>query len=90
MLEAYLYAEGETPPAEIRLLNQIDRFGALEVLGRPLSAREIIHMRTADNIVRYYQSRAAAKNWATWAKENDEGSRILNYCMGLINESDFD
>ena len=86
MAAAYAFADGGQMPNELRLLDQIDRFGVQAILGRQLGAKEITHMRAAENIVKYYRLRSQAKSWATWAKENPEGAAILNYCMELLND----
>jgi hypothetical protein len=86
MAAAYAFADGGQMPNELRLLDQIDRFGVQAVLGRPLGAKEIIHMRTAENIVRLHQARGRSKSWAGWAKENPEGAALLNYCMELVED----
>ena len=77
-------------PQELRLLSQIDRFGALAVLGRSLGAGEINRMRQAENVVLAYQSRAQSANWATWAKDNPEMSSLLITAMELLNDGEPD
>ena len=91
MVSAYMYADVGSPSSEFKLISQIDRFGVEAVLGRrQLTAKEIIHMRMADNIVRYYQARAQSENWAEGAAAHKEGNRILIYCERLIDGVDTD
>ena len=91
MVSAYLFADVGSPSQEVKLLSQIDRFGVEAVMGRrQLSAKEIIHMRTAGNIVGYYQSMIQAENRAEWAAANKEGSSILTQCERLIDGIDAD
>lgn len=85
--EAYAYAEAAadpetnllpSPPDELLLLQYIDRFGVMAVLGRPvLSAGEIRRMITAENIVSAYRDRKTSKNWGAWAQEHPGASRLL-------------
>ena len=87
MAAAYAYADNSGPiPQELRLLNAIDRFGASEVLGRPLGAGEIRRMRLAENVVAAYRSRQNSTNWATWAKENPDMNHLLITAMELLND----
>jgi len=72
--------------SELRLINAIDRFGVLAILGRQLGAGEIKRMRVAENIVAAYRSRAQSKNWATWASENKDMSHLLLTAMELLND----
>ncbi len=77
MADAYRYASGGPISREIQLLGYLDHFGAQAILGRPLGAGEVRRLVTAENIVKAYQGRAAAENWATWANENPVLSALL-------------
>ena len=88
MTAAYIYADGGPQSSEIRLLSQIDRFGVQAVLGRMLWAKEIIRLRTAENIVRLYHERLNASSWAEWASANTNESALLNYCAKLVNDGE--
>lgn len=60
------------------MLRLIDRFGVRAVLGRDtLGAGEMRRMLTAERVVRAYRDRAGAANWAEWAKDNPDDSRLL-------------
>jgi len=92
MAAAYAYADGGHPaPPELRLLREIDRFGAQAVFGRPLAAREMRQMMVAEGIVHAYRARAAAENWAAWEMASPELAALLNAALktaideGLIN-----
>ena len=92
MAVVYAYADGGHPaPPELRLLREIDRFGAQAVFGRPLAAREMRQMMVAEGIVHAYRARAAAENWAAWETANPELAALLNAALkaaideGLIN-----
>ena len=92
MAAAYACAGGGHPaPPELRLLHEIDRFGAQAVFGRPLAAREMRQMMVAEGIVHAYHAHAAAENWAAWETANPELAALLNAALksaideGLIN-----
>jgi hypothetical protein len=90
---AYVYIhDGGRRPRELTLLTQIDRFGVMAVLGRPvLGAKEIRLMSIAENITHWYAERQQSQNWATWATENPEKSAGLTMAhnmaleLGLLN-----
>jgi hypothetical protein len=64
----------------------IDRFGVLAVMGRPvLSYGEIVRMRYAENIVKAYQARSQAENWAQWKSDNLALARVLDEAERLYN-----
>ena len=93
MAAAYACADGGHPaPPELRLLREIDRFGAQAVFGRPLGAKEMRQMMVAEGIVHAYHARAAAENWAAWETANPELAALLNAALkaaideGLLNE----
>ena len=81
MAAAYAYADGGQMPAEIRLLREVDRFGAQAVFGRTLGAKEIRRMMIAENIVNAYRARAASENWAAWETDNPQVAALLNAAM---------
>ena len=82
--DAYNYASGGPISFEIDLLNNIDRFGAQAVMGRPLYLQEMRGMRAAENVVRAYASRENYKdkdglpNWPEWMSKHPKLSCILN------------
>ena len=86
MADAFVFAEGGPPSREIRLLQQIDRFGIAAVLGRKLYAREIYRMRVAENIVNAYRAQEATNNVAVWASENRQSAKLLNRARRLKQE----
>ncbi len=95
MGRAYAFAEGDTPmPAEVELSNAVQKYGALSIYGRPLTAKEIGHINIAENVVNAYQNRAQSnKDMAEWAENNKESADLLGLAfrqaekMGLINGS---
>lgn len=86
MAAAYAYADGGPISAEIRLLRNVDRFGAQAVFGRTLGAKEIRQMLTAEAIVQAYHERAASENWAAWEQDNPGRAALLHKAMRLTNE----
>lgn len=86
---AYRYAEsgGEgEPPAEIKLLRAIERFGVHGVYGRPLTANEIKRMNVSQNIINWFNERATSQNWATWNMEHRDYARILSDASKVAND----
>jgi len=81
MAAAYACADGGQMPAELRLLREIDRFGAQAVFGRPLGAGEMRRMMIAETIVNLYHARAAAENWAAWETANPGLAALLNAAL---------
>lgn len=79
---AYRYADGGGPmPRELVYLSYYDRFGAANVLGRPLSYGEIQRIVTAEGIVSAYRERKASESWAVWAQKNKQRARLLEQAM---------
>ena len=64
-------------PRELVLLRYVDRFGADAVFGRTPGAGELRSMVISENVVNAYNSRAKAKDWATWAEENPGPNLLL-------------
>ena len=64
-------------PRELVLLRYVDRFGADAVFGRTPGAGELRSMVISENVVNAYNSRAKAEDWAKWADENPELSKLL-------------
>jgi len=62
--------------------------GALNVLGRPLGAKEIFRINYIDNILHAYDSRKRAENWATWTQENRDMARMLNKVQRIAEAFD--
>lgn len=79
---AYAYANGDRPmPPEIRLAGAVERFGAQSIYGRPLGAKEIVRMETAEGVVNAFAARAHSADWANWAIANKSASEFLNRAM---------
>ncbi len=59
-------------------------------MGRPyLGAGELRRLVAAENIVKGYQARAAAENWAKWAEDNPGISALLSEAMKLaVNDGE--
>lgn len=88
MAAALRHAEGGPVSAELALLSYIDRWGAQSVLGRPMSAGEIRRMLIAERIAMAYRSRETAKNWATWAIENEEEANLLAMAQQVLSQEE--
>jgi hypothetical protein len=68
------------------LASYIDRWGVQATLNRAyLGYSEMQRILVAEKIVRAYQGRAKAINWAEWAKDNPVDHRLLADCERLIN-----
>lgn len=79
---AYAFAEGDGPqPREYIAAQLVSRFGAQAVFGRQLGMGEMRRILVVENVINAYHSRARAENWAQWAAQNPDGSRILNAAM---------
>jgi hypothetical protein len=79
---AYLYAEDSAhfpKPAELKLLEYIDRFGVEAVTGRKtLGAGELLRMIAAQNIVQAYQSKKDNKEgWVAWQQQHPAQNQLL-------------
>lgn len=84
--DAYAYAERGGYSIEIDTLYKIDRFGVGAVMGRNvLYYGEMRRMIVAENIVKSYQSRARAENWAAWVEENTAMANLLAEAENLQN-----
>lgn len=89
MAAAWRHAEdGAEPPAELVLLNRIDRFGAQAVLGRTLGAGEMRRMILCENIVKAHQGRKASGNWAEWSLAYPEANRLLTAAMKAAQDGE--
>lgn len=90
MATAYACADGGPPSEEMRLLGYLDRYGgAVNVLGRPLGAKELRRMTIAENICKWYQEREAANNVAGWATSNPQKAEVLHEAYKLAKEMKF-
>lgn len=86
MADAYRYAAGVGPaPREWELLRLIDRFGASAVVGGMIAMRDMRRMVATENVIAAYRGRAAAENWAKWAKANPGLSDLLNWAAMVAN-----
>ncbi len=80
MAEAYAYAEdpGQPTPAEIQIVQAIDRFGVQAVTGSAVLRPSLINrIFLAENIVNGFAMRARAKNWADFNREHPKLSATL-------------
>ena len=75
---------------ELLLLSNINKYGTEAVMGRALSHLEIRSMNTAENIVRAYNERFAAKDWVEWGQTNPGQARLLNEAMRLVDGTQSD
>jgi hypothetical protein len=84
---AYEYAvSGDRKPAELMLMDAIDRFGARAVTGRDvLTASEILRARHAEFIVKSYRARAEAESWPDFVNQNPHAAKVLNEAERLAN-----
>ena len=74
---------------EINRLRLIDRFGIEAITGRrQFYAGELRRMVIAENIQTAYQSRARAKNWAAWVKDNPALADLLDEARQLAEDTD--
>jgi len=56
------------------------------VYGRVLGAGEIKRMIATENIIRWYNERAASDNWATWNKSNPEKAHALDQAARIARD----
>ena len=70
-------------PEELYLLFEIKRYGAVNVLGRPMSALEIKRIGIVENIVNICNERGIEENKADWMNQNPDKANLFNYAMGL-------
>ena len=63
----------------------MDRFGVEAVYGRTPGGQELRRMIQAENVVKAYEERAQAENWAQWAKDYPEKNRLLAEAERLVN-----
>jgi hypothetical protein len=92
---AYLYAEDPTQypkPRELTLLESIQAYGAVNVLGRPLGAGEIRRMNLANSIVTAYRSWSQSDNWAKWREDNPAAGDLLDQARqiaeGMVSDGE--
>ena len=64
-------------PIELRLVDDLERFGPAALFGRPLTIDEIRTIRTAENIRSAYISREGAKDVSEWINNNKDLNEIL-------------
>lgn len=82
-----MYAIGRGHSQELNTLALIDRFGIEAILGRrQFYYGELRRMITAENIFNGFRSRAQAKNWAAWVKDNPSLADLLNEAEQLIED----
>lgn len=81
MGRAYAYALGDAPrPFELDLHDKVSKYGAEAVFGRPLTARDMRDMDTAEKaayIIRMYHEREMSENWAEWAQRHSAINEVL-------------
>ena len=73
-------------PEELYLLFEIKRYGAVNVLGRPMSALEIRRIGIAEDIVNICYERGSEPNKADWMNQNPDKAKLFNYALGLALE----
>jgi hypothetical protein len=64
-------------PWQMKLAQQVTRYGAQSIIGRTLTAREVRDIDIMEMIVRLHKSRADSLDFAEWAKENPKGKLAL-------------
>lgn len=74
-------------PAELRLADDVDRFGAISLLGRPLTAIEVRTIKIADNIRYLYNERERAESFAEWIRDYPDQEKILKEAAEYYGES---
>ena len=75
----YDYLEnGGRKPIELKMVQNVNRFGVEAVFGRPLFLHEIREMIIAENTADAYKSRKASGDWAKWSIENPELADLLS------------
>jgi len=67
------------------LLSYIDRFGVEAVYGRTPGAGELRRMVVAENVIKAFEARQQAQDWAQWSKDNPELAALLAQAMRLTN-----
>jgi hypothetical protein len=81
MAVAYAYAEsnGQTEkPFELTLLENIDRFGVMAIMARPVMyVGEVYRMRAAENTITFYRSMIRSNNWAEWTSNNPFWAKLF-------------
>ena len=78
ILAALRFARGEGGvPAEIETGRLINRFGVSAIYSGPMGYGEMIRINITENIVSAYRGRKASDNWAEWATQHPEYSRLL-------------
>jgi hypothetical protein len=95
MAAAYAQADGGPQSDELRLLGYLDRYGgALNVLGRPLGAKELRRMTVAENIKTWYEERGKVENMVEWTQNNPDKAEALHHAykeavkLGLLEGND--
>jgi len=85
--DAYKWASGEgNVPKEIRLAMDVDRWGVMAVMNRPvLYAYEINRIRYAEKVVKAYNARENATNAAEFAADNQDDLQLLQFAENLVN-----
>ena len=68
-------------PAPLQWLRYGERFGFEAVLGHAPRPVEMRQMVACENVVNAYNSRQAAEDWVTWAKDSPESARTLNEAL---------
>ena len=82
MGRAYVYAAGGPQILETELLHYIDRFGAQNVYGRPLSIGELRRLNLYERVVNAYRARAKHPDgWAAWAGTHRSDAELLEMAL---------
>jgi len=86
MAAAYRYADSGQRSTEINLLNAIDRFGVVAVMGRPvLYAKEIRAMILAEKIIQTHHEFMRSENWAQWTHDNPNEADLYMRAKKLVD-----
>ena len=64
-------------PWQMKLAQQVTRYGAQSIIGRTMTAREVREIDLLETIVALHKSRADSLDWAQWATDNPHGKRML-------------
>lgn len=89
MARAFGYCLKREPmPKWYKLHNAVEGYGVKAVFGRDvLLPNEITSMNITSNIIKAYQSREDAKDWAKWNEHNPKLAEILDLAAKVYTEA---